>query len=139
MDDGQLDIATYAGMGKTDLLGYFIAASKGKRAQDARVVFHRAKRVRIQSQQPVDVNSDKDVAEGKQILDIQIVPKALRVVAGKGVAVTYPIDDVPSQPPLAGPQAKIDGDSAAKPQEKSEETARPNGQGNGHSKPLDSA
>jgi YegS/Rv2252/BmrU family lipid kinase len=115
MDDGQLDIATYAGMGKTDLLGYFIAASKGKRAQDPRVVFHRAKHVSIQSQQPVDAHSDKEVVEGKQVLDIKIVPKALRIVAGKGIALTYPIDDVPSQPPLAGPQSKSDEQAADKP------------------------
>ena len=127
MDDEQLDIATYAGMGKTDLLGYFLAASKGKRAQDPRVVFHRAKHVRIQSQQPVDAHSDKEVVEGKQVLDIRIVPKALRIVAGKGIALTYPIDAVPSQPPLAGPQAKSDEQAAAKPKEKSEDQARPNG------------
>ena len=38
MDDGQLDVVTYEGMSKTDLLGYFMAASKGKRAQDPHVV-----------------------------------------------------------------------------------------------------
>ncbi len=129
MDDGQLDIATYVGMGKTDLLGYFSAASKGKRAQDPRVVFHRAKHVRIQSQQQVDTNSDKTVAEGRQVLDIEIVPRALRVVAGKGIAVTYPIDVVPSQPPLSGPQAKSDDQPAAEPAEKPAAPDSPHGDG----------
>ena len=108
MDDGLLDVAIYEGMGKTDLLGYFMSASKGKLPHDQRVVFHRAKRVRIMADQPLAANSDKDVIPDKQELDIQIVPKALRVVAGKGIALTAPIDDVPSQPPLTGPQLKID-------------------------------
>ena len=106
MDDGLLDVATYENMGKTDLLGYFMAASKGKRPQDQRVIFHRAKHVRITSDKPVDAHSDKDVLPDKQELDIEVVPKALRVVAGKGIGLTSPIDDVPSQPPLSGPQAK---------------------------------
>jgi YegS/Rv2252/BmrU family lipid kinase len=121
MDDGLLDIATYVGMGKSDLLGYFMSASKGKRAQDPRVVFHSARRVRISSSQPVDANSDKDAIAGGQVLDIKIVPKALRVVAGKGVALTEPIDDVPSEPPLSGPQAKPDD----KPKEKEEDKDQP--------------
>ena len=108
MDDGLLDIAIYEDMGKTDLLGYFMSSSKGKRSQDHRVNFQRAKHVRITSDQPVDAHSDKDVMEGKQVLDIEIVPKALRVVAGKGIALTSPIDDVPSEPPLTGPQAQSD-------------------------------
>jgi diacylglycerol kinase (ATP) len=124
MDDGLLDIAIYAGMGKTDLLGYFMAASKGKRAPDTRVVIHRARHVRISSDHPLDGHSDKDVIEDKQVLDIQIVPKALRVVAGKGVALTSPLDDVPSNPPLSGPQAKADD----KPKEKEEDKAQPRSQ-----------
>jgi len=108
MDDSLLDVATYEAMGKSDLLGYFMSATKGKRSQDQRVVFHRAKRVRITTDKPVDAHADKAVIPDKQVLDIQIVPKALRVVAGKGIALTAPIDDVPSQPPLSGPQIKTD-------------------------------
>jgi hypothetical protein len=74
----------------------------------ARVVFQRASRVRIQSQQPIDVHSDKAIVDGKPVLDIAIVPKALRVVAGQGIGVTSPVDAVPSQPPLPGPQAMSD-------------------------------
>jgi diacylglycerol kinase (ATP) len=127
MDDGQLDVVTYEGMSKTDLLGYFKAASKGKRAQDPRVVSHRAKRVRVRSEHPVDAHSDKDVIEAQRMLDIQVVPKALRVVAGKGIALTDPIDDVPSQPPLSGPQVKSDG----KEKEKAADLAKPHGEDTG--------
>ena len=113
MDDGLLEIATYENMGKTDLLGYFMAVSDGKRTQDARVVFHRASRVRLRSDQPVDVHSDKDVIEAQQLIDIEIVPQALRVVVGKGMALTLPVDNAPSVPPLSGPQqetAQAEGD-----------------------------
>ena len=105
MDDGLLDIAIFDGMGKTDVLSYFMASSNGKRAQDQRVTFQRAKHVRITSDKPIDAHSDKDVLPEKQVLDIEIVPKALRVVAGKGIGLTTPLDAVPSQPPLTGPQA----------------------------------
>ena len=105
MDDGLLDIAIFDGMGKTDLVSYFMAASNGKRANDQRVTFQRAKHVRITSDKPIDAHSDKDVLPEKQVLDIEIVPKALRVVAGKGIGLTTPLDAVPSQPPLTGPQA----------------------------------
>ena len=111
MDDGLLDIATYENMGKTDLLGYFMAVSDGKRTQDARVVVRRAKRVRLSADQPVDVHSDKDVFEGLQDIEIEIIPQALRVVVGRGMALTLPVDNVPSVPPLSGPQAQ----SADKP------------------------
>ena len=113
MDDGLLDIATYENMGKTDLLGYFMAVSDGKRTQDARVVVRRAKRVRLSADQPVDVHSDKDVFEGLQDIEIEIIPQALRVVVGRGLALTLPVDNVPSVPPLSGPQAQ----NAAKPAE----------------------
>ncbi|MEP7198594.1 MAG: YegS/Rv2252/BmrU family lipid kinase [Chloroflexota bacterium] len=116
MDDGQLDIATYEDMGKTDLLGYFMSASDGKLAHDPRVIFHRAKRVRIRSDQPVDAHSDKDVIEGQQVLDIGIMPQALRVVVGKGIALSLPIDNVPSTPPLTGKQTP----AATKPKDTAE-------------------
>ena len=113
MDDGLLDIATYENMGKTDLLGYFMAVSDGKRTQDARVVVRRAKRVRLCADIPVDVHSDKDIFEGLQDIEIEIIPQALRVVVGRGMALTLPVDNVPSVPPLSGPQAQ----SADKPAE----------------------
>ncbi len=127
MDDGQLDIATYAGMGTTDLLAYFMAASDGRLTQNPKVVFHRAKRVRIRSDQPVDVHSDKEVTEGKRVLDIEIVPQALRVVVGKGIALTLPIDSVPSAPPLSGKQKET---VTAETEGKLQEQDRSNGQAN---------
>jgi YegS/Rv2252/BmrU family lipid kinase len=110
MDDALLEIATYEHMGKTDLLGYFMAVADGKRTQDARVVFHRASRVRLRSDQPVDVHSDKDVIEAQRVIDIEIVPRALRVVVGKGMALTLPVDNMPSVPPLAGTQPAAEGE-----------------------------
>ena len=47
MDDGLLDIALYDGMSMLDLERYVIAVADGKRVDDPRIRFHRARRVRI--------------------------------------------------------------------------------------------
>ena len=104
MDDGHLDVAIYEGMGKTDLVGYCAAASNGKPADDPRVSFYRAKRVRIRTDRPEDTSADKEVIEKAQLMDISVLPKALRVIVGKGIGLTFPVEHVPSEPPLSGAQ-----------------------------------
>ena len=105
MDDGLLDVAIYDHMSKPDLLGYFMAASNGARVENPNVKFYRTRRVRIRTEKPVEVHSDKDAIEAKRELDIEIVPKALSVVVGQGIALSMPVEAVPSVPPLSGPQS----------------------------------
>ncbi len=118
MDDGLLDIAVYDGMGKTDLLGYFRAMSDGKRAENPKVRFYRAHKVRIRSQQPAPVVSDKDAIPAEKVLNIELIPQALMMVVGKGSGLNLPVDAVQSVPPLSGPQPQPpDGNGTAKPEQ----------------------
>ncbi len=106
MDDGLLDVAIYDGMTKTDLLQHFMNASNGSRADDSKIKFYRARRVRISANEELEANADKDVIQGKRVLEIEIMPHALSVIAGKGIALSLPVEAVPSVPPLSGPQAE---------------------------------
>ncbi len=139
MDDGLLDVAIYDDMSKTELLGYFVSALNANRAENPKVKFYRARHIRIESQQPVEAHSDKDVVptdrvleknahgapsataevarsedvvevgsdgnlQAKYVLEVEVVPGALRMVVGKGVALSLPVEAVPAVPPLSGPQ-----------------------------------
>lgn len=125
MDDGLLDVAVYDGMSKTELIGYFLGTGNGKRVYDPRVRFYRARKVRIHSEQATPVVSDKDEIPDKQVLDIEILPQALKLVVGKGVALNLPVEAVQSVPPLSGPQPVVsNGNGAAKQSQSVDEQAQ---------------
>ncbi len=107
MDDGYLDVAVFNEMTKTELLQYFMAASNGSRAENPKIKHYRAQRVRIHSNQALEVNSDKDLIQGKQVLEIGILPKALSVIVGKGFGLSLPVESVAAVPPLSGPPPDI--------------------------------
>ena len=109
MDDGVLDIAVYDGMGKAELLSYFMSASNGTRTYNPKIKFYRSRRVIIRSQEPLDVHSDKDALTGKRTLEVEVIPQGLSAIVGQGFALTLPATVVPSVPPLSGPQP-TDGD-----------------------------
>jgi diacylglycerol kinase (ATP) len=104
MDDGFLDVAVFNEMTKTELLQYFMTASNGSRAENPKIQYYRAQRVRIHSNQDLEVNSDKDLIQAKRVLEIGIVPQALSVIVGKGFALSLPVQAVPAVPPLSGPE-----------------------------------
>lgn len=103
-DDGLLEVALYDGMGKVELERHFLAISEGRRVDDPRVTFRRARRVRISADEPLEANADLEVIAGQLVWDIDVVPGALSAVVGKGVALSLPVDAVTAAPPLAGPQ-----------------------------------
>jgi diacylglycerol kinase (ATP) len=113
MDDGLFDIAVYDGMGKTELISYFMETANGKRADNPKVRFYRARHVLIRSLQEMPVVSDKDAISEHQVLDIEVVPQALTMIVGKGLGLDLPVDAVPSVPPLAGEQARADNGNEA--------------------------
>ncbi len=104
MDDGFLDVAVFHEMTKTELLQYFMAASNGARAENPKIQYYRAQRVRIHSNQDLQVNSDKDLIQAKRVLEIGIASQALSMIVGKGFALSLPVEAVPAVPPLSGPQ-----------------------------------
>lgn len=126
MDDGLLDIAVYDGMGKTDLLDYFVAMRNGKRADNPKVRFYRARKVRIRCRSAQPVDSDKDALPDERVLDIELMPQALTMVVGKGIGLNLPVDAVQSVPPLSGPQPEApDGNGSARSENRPEPPKRP--------------
>lgn len=99
MDDGQLDIAIYEGMSKTDLVRYFAGAGNGARPPDPRVSFYRASHVRIRAAQELEASSDKDVIGAKRNFEIELVPHTLAVIVGKGMGLSLPVEAATTVPP----------------------------------------
>ena len=137
VDDGLLDVAIYQDLSKTELLAYVMAAAGGKRADNPKVKFYRARNVRIESEELAEAHSDKDLLPVKQVvpgekdsvaglpadpataaaqpgpndkpqaryvLEIEIVPGAIRMIVGNGMALSLPVESAPDAPPPAGPQ-----------------------------------
>lgn len=104
MDDGWLDVAIYDEMGKVDLLAYLLAARNGHRADHQKIKRYKSRHVHIQPQAPEPVVSDKDSLPELEDLEIEILSQALRVIVGKGIGLSFPVDAAPSVPPLSGPQ-----------------------------------
>lgn len=113
MDDGLLDIAVYDGMGKTDLMGYFVQSTNGKGAENPNVRFYRARHIVIRSNQEMPVVSDKDPIPEHRVLEIEVIPHGLAVVAGKGIALSLPVDAAAISPALVStPEMETKGAEA---------------------------
>jgi diacylglycerol kinase family enzyme len=104
MDDGQLDVAVYDEMTKTDLVSYFLSTTKGRRAYNPHVRFFRGRRVVIRCGDNLPAVADKVPVKERQALEIDVMEGAIHAVVGDGVALTLPVEAVPSVPPLAGSQ-----------------------------------
>jgi len=59
----------------------------------------------VSADAPLQANADLEVLAEQQSWEIECLPGALGVVAGKGIGLTLPVEVVRSVPPLAGPQA----------------------------------
>jgi len=105
MDDGWLDVAIYDEMSKADLLSYLWAARNGQPLSNPKIKRYRSRHVNIDPVGSAPVVSDKDALPEQVNLDIKIVPQALRVIVGKGIGLSFPVDVAPSVPPLVGQQA----------------------------------
>jgi len=99
MDDGVFDIIVYEGMGQAMLAKHFLAAGKGE-AEPLQT--YRARRVRITAEGAMLANADKDVTEQRHVVEIELVPKALSVIAGNGIGLTLPVEAAPPAPPTSG-------------------------------------
>lgn len=116
VDDGLLDVALYDGMGKAELERHFMAIAEGRRVDDPHVIFRRVRGVRVAADEPLEANADLDVLAEQQVWEIDVVPGALSAVVGKGLALTLPVEAVPSVPPLSGPQTRAERASRAQPE-----------------------
>jgi diacylglycerol kinase family enzyme len=81
-DDGELDLLIAEGVGRLEILGLVPRIMRGTHAGDPRLKLARAKRVLIESQAPLLVEADGEIAfEDARRLEIEVLPGALRVLA----------------------------------------------------------
>jgi diacylglycerol kinase (ATP) len=104
MDDGLFDVAVYDGLSDLELAAYFLKTAKGQRVENPNVRFFRARHVRIWSRSELPVTSDNAEEPKRQVLDLEVLPRALTAIVGKGAALAWPVEAVPAVPPLAGSQ-----------------------------------
>ncbi len=98
MDDGQLDVQIYDGMGQGALTKHFLIAASGK-ADGVRTF--RTRHVRITADAPVLTNADTRVTGPQYVVDIEVVPRALSMIVGNGIALSVPVESAPPAPTFA--------------------------------------
>jgi diacylglycerol kinase (ATP) len=98
MDDGLLDVSVYDGMGAPALSRHFLVAASGGTDD---VVKYQAARVRITTVEPVPTNSDMALPGPRTVIEFSVVPKALSVIVGDGIALTTPVQGAPAAPAYA--------------------------------------
>lgn len=81
-DDGALDLLIAQGVGRLEILGIVPKIMRGTHTGDPRLRMARARRVRIESGEPLLVEADGEIAfEDARRLEIEAQPAALRVLA----------------------------------------------------------
>jgi YegS/Rv2252/BmrU family lipid kinase len=81
-DDGLLDLLIVDPVGRLEILGLVPKILRGTHAGDPRLKLLRAKRVRIESEAPLLVEADGEIAfAAARRLEIELLPGALRVLA----------------------------------------------------------
>jgi diacylglycerol kinase family enzyme len=98
MDDGFLDVQIYDGMDLAALVKHFKAASS-KEPDDLKT--YRVSKVRITSEEPTPANADMSIAPERHVIEMEVIPKALSMIVGNGIAVTVPVESAPDAPPFA--------------------------------------
>ena len=98
MDDGLLDVQVYDGMDMAALAKHFKAASSDS-PDDLKT--YRASKVRIKSAEPIPANADMNIAPAENVIEMEVIPKALSVIVGNGIALTTPVESAPDAPPFA--------------------------------------
>jgi len=82
IDDGELDLLIADGVGRLEILGLVPKIMRGTHAGDPRLRLARARRVLIESGEPLLVEADGEIAiEDARSVEIEILPGALRVLA----------------------------------------------------------
>ena len=79
MDDGLLDVVVYRNFSKLEYLRHAIAISQGRHTYQPKIVHRRVKSLRINSDQPLDIQVD-GVLQGTTPAEVTILPGALRVL-----------------------------------------------------------
>ncbi|MEW6691058.1 MAG: diacylglycerol kinase family protein, partial [Pseudomonadota bacterium] len=81
-DDGVLDLLVADALGRLEILGLVPKIMRGAHGGDPRLKLLKARRVRMQSEAPLLVEADGEIAfEDARNLEIEVLPGALRVLA----------------------------------------------------------
>ncbi len=78
MDDGLLDVVIYRNFSKLEYIRHAISISQGRRKYQPKIVHKRVKSLRIDSDQPLDLQVD-GISQGITPADVKVLPGALRV------------------------------------------------------------
>ena len=92
MDDGFLDVSLYDGMGDAALISHFMAASSHT-PDDTKI--YRARRIKITAEERVMGNSDMSIAPARNVIEIEIIPAAVAMIVGNGIALSNPVEAAP--------------------------------------------
>jgi len=80
-DDGVLDVMVAEGVGRLEILGLVPKFMRGTHVRDPRIRLARARRVTIESETPLLVEADGEIAfEDARRLEIEVLPGALTVL-----------------------------------------------------------
>ena len=112
MDDGLLDVQVYDGLSDTALVKHFMAATSGS-PDDLKT--YRVRRVRMTAEEPVMANSDMVITPQRHVIEIEVVPRAVPMVVGNGIALTLPVESAPNAPPFAPDPPHTNGAPAKTP------------------------
>jgi diacylglycerol kinase (ATP) len=78
MDDGLLDVVIYRNFRKLEYIRHAISISLGRRRYELKIVYRRVQSLRINSDQPLDLQVD-GVPQGTTPAEVSVLPGALRV------------------------------------------------------------
>ncbi len=78
MDDGLLDVIIYRNFSKLEYIRHAISISQGRRIYQPKIVHMRVKSLRINSDQPLDLQVD-GIPQGTTPAKVMVLPGALRV------------------------------------------------------------
>jgi YegS/Rv2252/BmrU family lipid kinase len=109
MDDGFLDVSIYEGMGDTALVKHFMAASSGTPDE---LKIYRARHIRITAEEAVMSNSGMNIAPERHVVEIEVVPSALSMIVGNGIALSMPVEAAPAAPTFADAPPATNGHPA---------------------------
>jgi YegS/Rv2252/BmrU family lipid kinase len=99
LDDGALDVVLYDDMSKMALAAHFLSPSPAKPGDLHQLPSQRVRRMRVSCDRPLAASLDVQVLPQSPIWDIEVVPHALRVIAGNGPGLTLPAESIPATLP----------------------------------------
>jgi len=101
-------------MGDAALVKHFKAASSGSPRE---LKTYQVRHVRITSDQPVLTNSDMNITPEQHVIEMEVVPGAVEVIVGNGIALSVPVESAPDAPPFAEDPPVTTADAERAPQE----------------------